>query len=234
MRSNEGYLSFFRRAEHFDPDWTALAGASHIIPDNESADLPSLSTCAAMPKRREPDDAYHGVNASPPPLVQTQSNENQRESDRSDPDVIPFDETDFEQLKDKPIDSECTLDGADERHDDAATIIYKRKQQRVMTIHERLGHISFARFHNLAKAHLIPHELASVDFPTCPGCAYDNAHRLQKRYKGPKNLKKLRLAIVFTTVSLPLVATMPSFNPCGNARPNFKSRSSTMSTESIC
>jgi hypothetical protein len=29
MRSNEGYLSFFRRAEHFDPEWTAFAGASH-------------------------------------------------------------------------------------------------------------------------------------------------------------------------------------------------------------
>jgi hypothetical protein len=173
MRSNEGYLSFFCRVEHFDPDWTAFAGASHIIPDDESTDLPSLSTRAAVPKMREPDDAYDGVDASPPPLVQTQSNENQRESDCLDPNVIPFDETDFEQLKDKPIDSEFTLDGADdERHDDDVTIIYKRKQQRLMTIHERLGHISFACLCNLAKAHLIPHELASVNFPTCPGCAY--------------------------------------------------------------
>jgi hypothetical protein len=224
MRSNEGYLSFFRRAEHFDPDWTAFAGASHVIPDDESADLPLLSTRATMPKQREPDDAYDGFDSSPPPLVQTQSNEKQRESDRSDPDVIPFDETDFEQLKDNPIDAEFTLDGSDERHDDVATIIYKRKQQRLMTIHERLGHISFARLRNLAKAHLIPHELASVDFPTCPGCAYGKAHRLQKRYKGPKNLKKLRSATSpGSVVSVDqLVSPTPGFVPTHRGIPTTK------------
>jgi hypothetical protein len=58
MRSNEGYLSFFRRAEHFDPDWTAFAGSSHVIPDDESNESPYIPTHNEAQKTREPVDAF--------------------------------------------------------------------------------------------------------------------------------------------------------------------------------
>jgi hypothetical protein len=85
LRSNEGYLSIFGRAEHFEPDRTAFAGSSHVIPDDDHSHLPPLSTGAAIPKMREPDDAYDDVDSSLPTRIPTPSNEKQRESDRSDP-----------------------------------------------------------------------------------------------------------------------------------------------------
>jgi hypothetical protein len=108
--------------------------------------------------------------------------------------VIPFDETDLDPIKDVPVDTEFTLEGSEERSDSAANAAYKQKQQRLMTIHERLGHMSFARLRLLAKACRIPKDLANVDFPTCPGCAYGKAHRRPWRRKGIKNRKRLRVA----------------------------------------
>jgi hypothetical protein len=239
MRSNEGYLLFFQRTEHFDPDLTAFSGASHVIPEDESTVSPSVLIAPKMrepdksdsnlpdliqQKMREPDDLFDAPNDGPPSLIWTPSHDKQRECERSDPDIVPFDETDFEPLKDKPVDSEFTLDGAHEQHDDAATIIYKGKQQRLMTIHEQLGHISFARLHNLAKVHLMLHELASVDFPACPGCAYGKAHCRQKPYKGPKNLKKLKLTTApGAVVSVnQLISPTPGFVPTHHRIPTTK------------
>jgi hypothetical protein len=110
------------------------------------------------------------------------------------PETLPFDKTDFEPIKGKPIEREFNLDGREERYDDGNTAAYKRRQQRLMTIHKLLGHISFARLKLLASAGHIPPELATVDSPTCPGCAYGKARRRPKRTKGIKNLKKICIA----------------------------------------
>jgi hypothetical protein len=194
MQWNEGYTSFFRQAEEYDPEWRSFAGASHVIPDDDDNNSRHGET---SDKQREPShspsldkqrESNERVNAptttlnSPmrmPPVI---------------PETIPFDETDFEPIKDKPIETEFNLDGREERYDDGNTAAYKRWQQRLMTIHERLGHISFARLKLLASAGHIPTELATVDSPTCPGCAYGKAHRHPKRTKGIKNLKKIRVA----------------------------------------
>jgi hypothetical protein len=54
--------------------------------------------------------------------------------------------------------------------------------------------MSFARLRLLSNAGHIPKELANVDFPVCPGCAYGKAHRRPWRHKGIKNCKRLRVA----------------------------------------
>ena len=43
---------------------------------------------------------------------------------------------------------------------------------------------------------MIPRDLANVDSPTCPGCAYGKAHRKPWRRKGVRNRKSLKIATV--------------------------------------
>ncbi|CAJ1943881.1 unnamed protein product, partial [Cylindrotheca closterium] len=62
--------------------------------------------------------------------------------------------------------------------------IVRRKQHRLFMLHEKYGHLGFAKLNLMARAGLIPRELANVDAPTCPGCAYGKAHRKPWRYKG--------------------------------------------------
>jgi hypothetical protein len=36
LRSNDGYTTFFKQAENFEPDWCMFAGAAtHVIPETE-------------------------------------------------------------------------------------------------------------------------------------------------------------------------------------------------------
>ena len=58
--------------------------------------------------------------------------------------------------------------------EDPSIVLTRRKQARLATIHEQLGHLSFLRLKLLARAGIIPKELSNVDPPTCPGCAYGN------------------------------------------------------------
>ena len=44
----------------------------------------------------------------------------------------------------------------------------------------------------MAKSEIILQDLAKVDPPTCPGCAYGKAHKKQWRHKGVANLKDLK------------------------------------------
>ena len=46
----------------------------------------------------------------------------------------------------------------------------------------------------MAKCSLIPKDLATVDPPCCPGCAYGKARRRQWRYKGARNRRHIRQA----------------------------------------
>jgi hypothetical protein len=102
-----------------------------------------------------PQEGVIGINQPP---VLTEPN--------SQPNVIPFDETDVDPIKGKPIENEFTLEGSSERYDSAQTEAHKRNQQRLTTIHERLGHMSFGRLQLLAKAGLIAPELANAGVPT--------------------------------------------------------------------
>ena len=71
-------------------------------------------------------------------------------------------------------------------------IILRRKQALLAAIHERLGHLLYPRLRLMARAGLIPKELAAVEPLKCPGCAYGKAHRKPVRHKGQR--KRLRQA----------------------------------------
>ena len=67
-----------------------------------------------------------------------------------------------------------------------SVIVLRRKQERLATIHERLGHFSFPKLQMLARVGLIPRDLADIPYPTCPGCAYGKAHRKPFRTKSQR------------------------------------------------
>ena len=50
--------------------------------------------------------------------------------------------------------------------------------------HHRLGHMSFDRLQNLAKANIIPRRLSKVKKPKCVACIYGKMHRKPWRNKG--------------------------------------------------
>jgi hypothetical protein len=106
--------------------------------------------------------------------------------------MIPYEDSDFAVIKSKPIKSKFTLEDTSEQIDDPSVTATKQKKNRLATIHERLGHFSFARLKLLSRAGLIPKDLANIDAPVCPGCAYGKAHRKPWRHKGINNRKQLR------------------------------------------
>ena len=63
------------------------------------------------------------------------------------------------------------------KHLDPNIDLIRQKQHRLFVFHEKYGHLPFPRLQLMARAGLIPKELANVDPPTCPGCAYGKAHR---------------------------------------------------------
>ena len=206
VRSSEGYTAFFKRATYYSPDWCVFAGSTHVIPaDDETVDEQGDS----FEKPRELDPAR-------------QSPEKPREAATEPaPNVVPFQDQDFQEIRDAPIDTPFDLSDDQQYTVDPALEINKRKQQRLATIHERLGHLSFSRLKLLARAGMIPRELASIDPPTCPGCAYGKAHRKPWRYKGSKNRKPIKPATrPGQVVSMDqLVSPTPGFVPTHRGTP---------------
>ena len=76
--------------------------------------------------------------------------------------------------------------------DDMDIVATRAKQFRLLTIHERLGHISFATLKLMARCGIIPRALAHVTAPCCLGCAYGKAHRRPTRSKGIKNIRQIK------------------------------------------
>ena len=74
------------------------------------------------------------------------------------------------------------------------------------------------------RASLISQELANVDSPTCPGCAYGKAHRKPWRRKGVRNRKILKIDTVpGQVVSVDrLVIPTPGFVPTHRGTPTIK------------
>jgi hypothetical protein len=105
-----------------------------------------------------------------------------------------FDQDDFEPNKSSPIGDEFDPSKQQEYRADPALDNLKRKQQRLAAIHEKLGHLEFPCLKLLARAGLIPCELAHIDPPVCPGCAYGKAHRRPWRHKGSRNSKPIKPA----------------------------------------
>ena len=107
--------------------------------------------------------------------------------------AIPYDNEDFSPIRSHPISHDFTSTSSSPTVDEEMDKV-RQKQFRLLTIHERLGHISFSILKLMAKCGLIPRDLANVDPPKCPGCAYSKAIRKPTRYKGHRNKKPIRPA----------------------------------------
>lgn len=182
-RSDEGYTAFFRRAASYDPEWSLFAGSANVIPpDDDSDDDDQADQAIERPREVITDHS--------PQLV-----EKPREGTPAfQIETIPFDDEDFELAKDTPIDTTFDLSDKDEYRVDPSIDNLKRKQHRLAAIHEKLGHLGFPRLKLMARAGLIPRELANIEPPTCPGCAYGKAHRRPWRHKGTRNRKSIKPA----------------------------------------
>ena len=89
-------------------------------------------------------------------------------------------------LKKRPISSIFKIKQYEEHLDNSAVAIVHHKQARLYTIYEQLGHLIFHRPKLLARSGTNPKELANVDAPICPGCAYGKAHRKPTQSKGAR------------------------------------------------
>ena len=76
----------------------------------------------------------------------------------------------------------------------------------------------------MAHTGLIYKDLANIDRPTCPGCAYGKAHRNPWRRKGTLNRKNLRVATrPDQVVSVDqLISPTPGFIPTHRGTPTTK------------
>jgi hypothetical protein len=176
MCSNEGYTSFFNQAPHFDPKYGLFAGAAHIIPEesDQPTEIPRES-----PSNQEPDQPREPTMSQEP------------DKPREPAQHIPFTDDDFfKQVKDTPIETTFDIQNKPSELDDPIVAMVKRKQSRLATIHERLGHLSYTRLKLMARARLVPRDLANVDPLTCPDCAYGKAHRRPWRHTGIQNHRK--------------------------------------------
>ena len=162
------------------------------------------------------------------------------------PNVVPFGDIELEII---PTDSEtklqdvpltCDDDASTKLHEpietdfiitptmaalhDPKISIEKRKQMRLLTIHESLGHTSFHIIRLLCLAGILPRELAKVAPPLCPGCSYGKANRNPWRRKGLRNLKKIKpVTIPGQAVSVnQLVSYTPGLIPTHRGIPTTK------------
>ncbi|MEM7283838.1 MAG: reverse transcriptase domain-containing protein, partial [Pseudomonadota bacterium] len=113
------------------------------------------------------------------------------------PHLVPETLEDLPSPTSGPRDASFQLDNDTRQYiepSDPDIIATQRKRQRLATIHERLGHLSFGKLKMMARAGIIPRELANVDPPTCPGCAYGKAQRRAKRVKGIRNRRHIKPA----------------------------------------
>ena len=111
------------------------------------------------------------------------------------PCTIPHTDVDFAPLRSAPI-TESFPSAAPDLSLSSDPIMEKERQKqfRLLTIHERLGHVSFVILRLMARCGLIPRDLANVSPPCCPRCAYSKARRRPTRYKGHKNRYQIRPA----------------------------------------
>ena len=228
FRTKDGYENYNKRVSSISPEWTSLYGdtmhkqhTQHSVPNVVSDDESSVGSSddkpspennnkETIPQARESVlqtretrlDTREMISAS-----ETGTNVSQRKT----PMPITFDDADFCQ--------EC-----DKEAEDHNVLLNRRKQIKLLTIHEKLGHLSFSVLKLLAKCNVIPRELADVDPPLCPGCAYGKAHRKPWRVKGRQNRRKLREAKApGDVVSIDqLVSPTPGFVPLHRGKPTNK------------
>ena len=186
------------RASHYCKEFGNFSGAAHVIPPN--ADNMAASSIEPPFKTREPPHLHHRPLSRPcqTPLSHDKTRESARPASqlhdkaREQSSSIDFDDPTFAPISTIPTTSEfCIPCTPSVPVEDPSIATTRRKQLRLLTIHESLGHLSFTILRSMARCGIIPKELSTVDPPICPGCAYGKAHRLQWRYKDSKNVKSI-------------------------------------------
>ena len=245
LRTNEGYTHFMSRAAHYLPDFLNFAGAAHIIEDDESTNSITSSTCNTsslhnktresyetpplLPvKTREPSPTHHTPwfltsSQTREPSTSPSTSNQHRPSHTST--SVPHTFDDCTPVKNKPIPSPfSSADFCQPITEDESIAATRRKQFRLMSYHECLGHLSFGTLQLMARCNLIPKDLATVQPPTCPGCAYGKAHRRPWRHKGITNINRIHPATMpGQCVSVDqLVSPTPGLVPTHRGRPTLK------------
>ena len=190
LRSAEGYTRFSKYSSQHGKQWCSFVGANNIIPDDDNS-----NHSPAFDNEQAPTLASGKTRETTFNDEQTPARASGRT--REPTHIIPYNDSDLESLPNQPITQDFSQTHNHEemsRLEDPAVVLVRRKQARLATIHERLGHLSFARLKLLARSGIIPKELANVEAPTCPGCAYGKAHRKPWRAKGIRNRRTIRPA----------------------------------------
>ena len=89
----------------------------------------------------------------------------------------------------------------------------KDKSAELMRWHYRLGHMPFAKLHDLAKLGQIPRYLANVPAPKCAACLFGAMTRLPWRTKPSSNTKKAEIFIATAPGQVVSVDQMVSTHP---------------------
>ena len=196
FQTEPGFKSFFCQACHYQPEFQSYAGFLHTVEDDAESN-------------NNDQESENPMNIQTP-------------HESTEPTKIPFDDSDFSTDSPAPIDVPFGLPNAPVTlNDDPNMVLIRRKQHRLVVLHEKFGHLSFATLKLMARAGLIPRELATVDPPVCPGCAYGKAHRKPWRRKGTKNRRQIKTAIKpGQVISIDqLISPTPGFVPTHRGRP---------------
>ena len=149
FRTKDGYSSFMSRAPHYCSNFKKFAGASHFIPlddDNSSDETPlkarKMRETSVANRVTVPDKNSTLLNKTP--MAQTENQREQSVQSGNQPALIPTTDDDSEPLKQKPLPSDfCIPCTPEELQTDPNIAATRRKQLRLLTIHETLGHLSF-------------------------------------------------------------------------------------------
>ena len=211
LRSKEGFTNFMARASTYNKHFECFAGELHVIPDDDESVHSSPSPPnVTYDKTRE--DREH---PSPPNITYDKTREDREHFCK--PCTVPYDEIDSQprqvDVVSKPTQNyKCNPD----------IEAVRRKQNKLLTIHERLGHVSFPVLKLLAKCGMIPKELENVDPPRCPGCAYGKAKRKSTGVKGwhnnKRSIKPVKYAGQCVSVDQ-LISPTPGFVPTHRGKP---------------
>ena len=197
MRTSYGYTYFFKWDSTYASEWGNFSSACQKIHEDD--------------------------NGKPPSDQPNQSHDNPRESHDKLKEVhsMPYQDKDLKPLKTIPIPSNFNIQCYKEHLEYLAVAMVLCKQASLSTIHEQLGQLSFHRLKLLYRSWIISKELANMDAPICPGCAYGKLHHKPTQSKGVNNKKQWRTVTATGQVVRvdQLVSPTPGFIPTHQGRP---------------
>ena len=205
-------------------EYKNFAGAAHVIPPDNYSSSHSFFGPSPYKIRESTSPSLESSlkTRRSPSITQLLSSDKTREPY---PAIIPGTDADFQPLRSSPLSSKFFKNMNTSTIQEDATIAATRyKQLHLITIHETLGHLSFATLKLMTQCSLISKDLANVDPPICPGCVYGKSRCRQWRHKGIRNRKTIhRATSTGAVVSVDqLVNLTPSFFPIHRGIPTTK------------